>query len=118
MLGRLTADERRALGTLKGQPSYESSERDAVRYAIGHHFERQSVVDERRLYEAAIRYGIGSVTPESIKAEAKRQGLLVKGGEATTRDVLAEERRIIDFAREGRGRFGPLKNGRAGRGVR
>ena len=110
-LGRLTADERRALGTLKGQPSYESNERDAVRYAIEHHFERQSVVDELRLYEAAIRYGIGSVTPESIKAEAKRQGLLVKGGEATTRDVLAEERRIIDFAREGRGRFGPLKNG-------
>jgi len=108
--GRLTADERQALGTLIGRPSYESSERDAVRYAIGHHFERQSVVDERRLYESAIRYGIGSVTPESIQVEAKRQGLLVKGGEATTRDVLAEERRIIDFAREGRGRFGPLKH--------
>ena len=108
--GRLTGDERQALGTLIGRPCYESSEIDAVRYAIGHHFERQSVVDERRLYEAAIRYGIGSVTPESIETEAKRQGLLVKGGESTTREVLAEERRVINFAREGRGRFGPLTN--------
>ena len=108
-VSRLSVGDRRALATLGGQASYLSNDRDAAQYAIGHLFERHSVVDERRLYETAMRYGIGSVTPESVQAEAKRQGLLVKGGEATTHDVLAEERRIIEFGRDGRGRFGPLR---------
>ena len=43
------------------------------------------------------------MTPEGVQAEAKRQGLLVKDGEATTREVLAEEGRVIGFARDGRG---------------
>ena len=37
-----------------------------MRYAVDHLFERQSVVEERKLYEVAIRHGIGSVTPEGI----------------------------------------------------
>ena len=73
-LSRLTASEKQALTQLIGRPSYQSSEEKAVRYAIGHMFERSSVVDERRLYEAALRNGIGSVTPEGVEAEAKRQG--------------------------------------------
>ena len=61
-LSRMTMVENRSLTQLIGQPSYVSNEREAVEFAIGHMFERSSVVDERRLYEAAIRYGIGSVT--------------------------------------------------------
>ena len=45
-------------------------------YAIGHEFQRQSVVETRRLYETAMRHGIGSVTPEEVEAEARRQGVL------------------------------------------
>ena len=71
-------------------------------------FERKSVVDEKRLYETAIRHGIGSVTPEGVQEEAKRQGLLLKDGEATTRQVLAEEGRVIGFARDGRGTCGRM----------
>ncbi len=107
-VSRLTGKERQELASLKGRPSYQSSEPEAVRYAIGHLFERKSVVEERRLYETAIRQGIGSVTPEGVKAEAKRQGLLVKTGEATTREVLAEEDRVVAFAREGRGTCRPM----------
>jgi conjugative relaxase-like TrwC/TraI family protein len=107
-VSRLTQQEKQQLGNLQGQVSYQSSDEKAVRYAIGHMFERQSVVDEKRLYETALRHGIGSVTPESVKAEAKRQGVLLKNGQATTKDVLAEEGRIIAFAREGRGTMRPL----------
>jgi conjugative relaxase-like TrwC/TraI family protein len=107
-VSRLTEQERQQLGNLIGKPSYLCSEQQAVGFAIGHMFERSSVVDERRLYETALRQGIGSVSPEDVKAEAKRQGVLLKGGEATTRDVLAEEGRIIAFAREGRGTCRPM----------
>ena len=66
------------------------------------------MAEERKLYETAIRHGIGSVTPEEIQQEVKRQGGLLKDGQVTTRAVLAEESRIIDFAREGKGTMRPL----------
>lgn len=102
-VSRLTEPERRELSSLEGRASREVSAEAAVRYAIGHMFERRSVVDEKRLYETALRYGVGSVTVGEVQAEAKRQGLLVRGREATTKDVLAEERKVIAFARDGRG---------------
>jgi conjugative relaxase-like TrwC/TraI family protein len=113
-VSRLSESERRALTQLVGRPSFVSSELEAVQFATQHLFERSSVVDERRLYEAAIRRGIGSVAPEGVQAEAKRQGVLVRNGEATTRDVLAEERRTIQFAREGRGTMRPFGRGADG----
>ena len=91
-----------------------SDERKAVEFAIGHLFERQSVVEERKLYETALRHGIGSVTLEGVIEEAERQGVLLKERQATTRSVLAEESRIIDFAREGKGTMRPLSSGAEG----
>jgi ATP-dependent exoDNAse (exonuclease V) alpha subunit len=105
---RLSDDERAGLKKLIGHLSYRSDERQATRYAIAHMFERNSVVDERRLYEAAIRHGIGCVSAEGIRAEAVRQGVLANGREATTRELLAEEGRIIAFARDGRGTRQPM----------
>jgi conjugative relaxase-like TrwC/TraI family protein len=105
---RLSDEERAGMEKLIGQPSYQSDERQAVGWAISHMFERNSVVDERRLYEAAIRHGIGCVSPEAVRAEAVVQGVLSNGKEATTRDLLAEERRIIAFARDGRGSCKPM----------
>jgi conjugative relaxase-like TrwC/TraI family protein len=107
-VSRLTDKEKQQLTALIGQPSYQCSEEKAVRFAIGHEFERQSVVEERKLYETALRHGIGSVTPEGVEVEAKRQGALLKEGQVTTKAVLAEESRIIDFAREGKGTMRPL----------
>ncbi len=108
---KLTGAERKQLKRLKGQPSYHCDTGKAVEYAIGHMFERQSVVDVRRLYETAIRHGIGSVGPQDVAAEAQRQGLLVKGGLATTQQVLDQEEQVVSFARLGRGTCRPLGAG-------
>lgn len=107
-VSRLTDAEKQRLAEISGLGGREVSAAEAVQYAIGHVFERQSVVEEKRVYETALRRGIGWVTPSAVEAEAKRQGLLVRDGKATTRDVLAEEQRIIAFAREGRGACRPM----------
>jgi hypothetical protein len=83
-----------------------------MRYAIAHEFYRNSVVETRRLYETAIRHGIGSVTPEEVEAEARRQGVRFQGDECSTQAVLDQETRIIGFAREGKGAFRPLAPGK------
>lgn len=114
-VSRLTEKEKQQLKDLIGKPSYRCTDAEAVRFAIGHLFERRSVVEERKLYEVAIRQGIGSVTPESVRAEAKRQGVLVRDRQATTREVLEEEGRIIQFARSGRGSMRPLARDSVGR---
>lgn len=107
-VSRLTDVEKQQLATLEGRSSRQVSAETAVRFAIGHLFERKSVVEAKKVYEVALRHGIGAVTPEAVQAEAKRQGLLVKNGDATTRDVLAEEQRVIAFARDGRGTCRPM----------
>lgn len=109
-VSRLTDVERQQLTGLIGKAGYEGDVKAAVEFAIGHLFERKSVVDEKRVYETAIRHGIGAVTPELVQEEAKRQGLLTKDGEATTRLVHAEEQRVIGFARDGRGTCRPMGN--------
>jgi len=109
-VSRLTGEEKQQLAGLEGWAGYESNPKHAVEFAIGHLFERRSVVEEKKVYEAALRHGIGSVTPEAVAAEAKRQGLLVRNGEATTKAVLAEEQRVIAFARDGKGTCRPLGN--------
>jgi conjugative relaxase-like TrwC/TraI family protein len=106
--GKLTEGDRECLRHLKGQPSHECDAGQAVGYATSHLFERQSVVPARKVYETAMRRGIGLVTPEAIQAEAERQGLLVRGGLATTQAVLDQEERLIAFARLGRGTCRPL----------
>lgn len=109
-VSRLTEEEKGKLQHLKGLPSYESTDEKAVQYTIDHEFYRQSVVEEKKLYETALRHGIGSVTPEGIQEEAKLQGVLLKDKQATHKFVLEEESRIIDFAREGKGTMRPLAN--------
>jgi conjugative relaxase-like TrwC/TraI family protein len=107
-VSRLTDKERQQLNHLEGQPSFVSSDGAAVRFAIEHETHKRSVVEARKLYETAIRHGIGSVTPEGVEAEATRQGVLLSGSEATTRDRLAEEAIVIDFARDGRATCAPV----------
>ena len=75
----------------------------AVQYAIGHHFERRSVMDWHEVAITAMERSMGGAKPEEIEPEARRQGVLLRDGEATTKEVLAEEARVIAFAREGRG---------------
>jgi len=102
---RLTDEERDTIfGSGGGSPPSPPgiSKEQAARYAIDHSFERSSVVPERKLKEQALRFSFGSLNPEELKDAfdsdevIKRQ----KDGQklATTRDVLNEEKSMVDFA--------------------
>jgi AAA domain/TrwC relaxase len=112
--GRFTPEESRAIGetiaaALLGQNAKPQNTADkAVRYAIDHIFERQSVIGWNDLAITAMERSMGGAKPDDILPEARRQGVLSRNGEATTKEVLAEEGRVIAFAREGRGTMRPM----------
>jgi conjugative relaxase-like TrwC/TraI family protein len=113
---RLTVQERHVLeGTYNHATSYarpERGERMAVDHAIEHSFVREAVVPERKLLTEALKRGIGAVTVEGVTREMLERPLIrsdVTGRKmATTKEMLALESRLIDFARQGRGRCRPL----------
>ncbi len=110
---RMSAPEIDALAVLQDKLGGDADPRDgnasahAVQYAIGHVFERKSVVPERELLATALRQAVGQATVEQVCRQAGQSNLILgdRNGRrmATTRDVLNEERHVIDFAREGRG---------------
>ena len=51
---------------------------------------------------------MGGALPEEIEPQFRKQNVLLIDGHATTEQVLAEEQRLVNFARQGRGRFRPL----------
>ncbi len=93
-------------------PKPEPGHIQAVDHAIEHSFVREAVVPERKLDTEALKRGIGSVTVEDVKREVRERPLVrreVAGRKmATTKEMLALESRLIDFARQGRGRCRPL----------
>ena len=116
--GRLTPKELAQLdGVRKAAevelaPYRDVTVEDAVRHSVSHHFERDAVVPEKRLFAEALKYGVGVVRPEELRAEAARQGVLTAtlDGQAvaTSRAVLAEEQKLLAFARDGRGTRRPI----------
>jgi conjugative relaxase-like TrwC/TraI family protein len=119
--GRMNQDELDALASLEfriggdAEPQDENAAARAIDYAIGHEFERKSVTPERQLLATALRRGAGAASPEQILDQAKRSDLIVgeRNGRrmATTREVLAEERHVVEFAKKGRGACDPLVRG-------
>lgn len=112
---RLTPAEREALDkvqTHKAGAVPEPAEARAVDFAIRHSFARESVVSEKRLLAEAMKHGLGAVTVEGVRKELASRKLLIKeqGGQrlVTTPEVLAEEERMIAFARDGRGTCKPF----------
>jgi len=113
---RLTGKEREALAAVhrrervaaKPDPSHQQ----AVNHAIEHSFVREAVVPERKLDTEALKRGIGSVTVEDVKREVRERPLIrceVAGCKmATTKEMVSLESRLVDFARQGRGRCRPL----------
>jgi len=105
----LTEQESEALANVKtARPSPKITHKKAIDYALSHHLERASVVEEKKLLTTALNYGLGSVTLEGLeKALTKNKEVLRKHlkGESfiTTRQVLKEEQRMIALARAGRG---------------
>ncbi|MGH7242378.1 MAG: MobF family relaxase [Phycisphaerales bacterium] len=114
----LTGDEIAAIGETAWQlgndriPEDTDLAREAVDRAIEHCFERASVVPLRVLQAEAIKRGIGKASAETISEELAKRDLLVgeRFGQVltTTKEVLAEERAMLDYARRGRGNCRPL----------
>lgn len=114
--GRLSADERRALASVHARERVlapaAQGEAGAVDYAIEHCYAREAVVPERKLATEALKRGLGTVTVEGVLDELDIRPLIrskIEGRKmATTEEMLALEKHLIDFAREGRGRCRPL----------
>lgn len=80
---------------------------EAVRHAISHSFERNSVIPERTMQREALRWSLGMAKPDQVLDLLNRQQLVTGERQSrrfvTTREVLAEEMKMIAFARDGRG---------------
>ena len=105
---RIDADAYDAVRATRGEPRRVPADDAAhVGFAAAHEFERASVIDERRLLATALRHGLGDVTPEGVRAEADRLGLLkrTEAGKCwvTTPAVLQEETGMLRFAVAGKG---------------
>jgi conjugative relaxase-like TrwC/TraI family protein len=113
---RLTDRERESLAAVHRREHVaarpQRNEQLAVDHAIEHSFVREAVVPERKLLTEALKRGIGAVTVEDVTREMLERPLIrsdVAGRKvATTKEMLALESRLIDFARQGRGRCRPL----------
>lgn len=90
----------------KKQPLQTTSQ-EAVDFAIEHRFEGQSSVRERQLITDSIWRGIGDNSVQDIDLELSKRELIRDGENesawVTTPEVLEEERRMLRFARHGRG---------------
>ncbi len=81
--------------------------KEAVDFALAKVFERQSVAGRDKILAEAMAFAYGQTTPEAIKAEFGRRGLLGRkiGDDhiCTSVEILAEEIALINFVRSGRG---------------
>jgi conjugative relaxase-like TrwC/TraI family protein len=117
-MSRLTPKERSALAEVEKQigapaiPERESVAREAASLAVEHCFERKSVVPERMVIAEALKRSVGQASRQRVEEAVADQNLLLgeRDGRrvATTAAVLAEEKAMIDFARDGRGTCAPF----------
>lgn len=86
-----------------------------VNHALSHAFERASVMPYNKLLQQAVRHSIGS---ETVSLKAIEQSLgddprlirITERGQVvcTTKEVLREEKRMVELARSGLGTMQPL----------
>jgi conjugative relaxase-like TrwC/TraI family protein len=82
----------------------------SVQYALDHHLYRQSTAERQQIVGTALIHGV-NIAPEAIEKALDFVGLIEGRVEVngcsrrlvTTRSVLEAERRMIAYAREGRG---------------
>jgi conjugative relaxase-like TrwC/TraI family protein len=86
-----------------------------VDYAVHHAFERASVMPDRRILESAYRYALGESTVSLQQIDdgfrndkrilhIKDRGRIM----CTTKEVLKEEKRMVELAKKGMGSVAPL----------
>ena len=125
--GRLTDQQRRQLREVIAGASGDTppssppgpSAGEAIDYARDHLFQRHSTVPERRLVAEALAYGVASpgVTPEAVERQVRERTDLLRGTfrderYLSTREVYAEEQRMLDFASGGINARRPFKEGK------
>jgi conjugative relaxase-like TrwC/TraI family protein len=118
---RLTDDERAALtaaGAQLGQPAPipgRAAVAEAVSRAADHLFERKSVLPERRLLAEAFHQAVGTGGIAEVEGEYQARPWLTRERQGqrlvTLPTILAEESKMLAFARQGRGTCVPLKRG-------
>jgi conjugative relaxase-like TrwC/TraI family protein len=119
---RMSPQEQDALAALERKLGGDADKPDAtaaaraMEYAIGHIFERKSVVPERELLATALKHSVGEASVEQVLRQVDAHSVITgerKGRRmATTREVLGEEQKIIDYAKRGRGQYKPFAKGR------
>lgn len=87
----------------------------SVDFSLKHHFEKASVIPQRRLQATAYKQAIGnrSLNMDQIDAQLHNDPSLIWGEEngqkvVTTQGVLSEEKHMVNLARKGRGTMAPL----------
>lgn len=115
---RVTPADRMAIESSRQEsPSYDArvSESNAMDFAVQHCYERASIVTDKELLRHALRYGVGNVNVDQTKVQLLRDEFIKEDANGqqwfTTNQVLAEEKRLIDFVQSGRGRFKPFRSG-------
>jgi len=100
------AQEAMKKGEEAGMTNYDQR---AVRYAMEHLFERSSVITEDQLVKEALEWGYGRATVEGVREAVKDYPLIrvPKDRETylTCWKVRAEEGRIVDRSKQGKGKF-------------
>ena len=106
---QLTPQDRKALEAAKGRKGWVTTDRDALEYAIEHLQHRKSVFTETQMLIEALRFGVGSVTLEGLKAQYGPLGVMVDpDGRVSTKLQWRQEGFMIDFARQGLGSCRPV----------
>ena len=99
-------------GLIPSAPTLTASQ--CLDHAKLHHFERASVVPERKMLETAYRHSIGTKTGSAeIKAAFDADNKLIHVMEGSRRmcteiGVLGEEKRMVELAKQGQGKLMPL----------
>jgi conjugative relaxase-like TrwC/TraI family protein len=115
---RISADERAAIQNNLRHKTADAPkvfEMKAMDFAMQHCYERASIVTEKELLRHALRFGVGDVDVEQIKRQLLRDEFIKENVDGrqwlTTKEVLAEEKRLIDFVQDGKGKFKPFGSG-------
>jgi len=116
---RVSAEERASIQkNLRNETSQAPtiSEMKAMDFAMQHCYERASIVTDKELLRHALRFGMGDVDVAQTKRQLLRDELIKENVDGrqwlTTKDVLAEEKRLIDFVADGKGKFKPFGSGK------
>jgi hypothetical protein len=96
-------------------PDNEVTPEACIDHALMQRFERASVAHDRRILASAYRHAVADtrLSIESITQSFRQDKRIIRIQDGlktmcTTREVLAEEKRMVDLARAGKGQLVPL----------